>query len=149
MVLYLFYQSKVLKCLILLLLCCWEVRLIKTIQQHSSTFITLIWCVRWTRKCGPPFWLWSGFVASRWMLRKSGSFWLWRLLHGSVLRMVTTIMISIQHNICYLPTFSLLCWWLVLCFLFQHHVWQSVWKQEMLCWVATCRKTPWGSEVFI
>lgn len=36
-----------------------------------------------------------------------------------------------------------------LCFIFQHHVWQSVWKLEILFWVAVCRKMLWGSEVSV
>lgn len=48
----------------------------------------LFCCIRWSRTCGPPFWLWSGFMVSRWMLRRSGSFWLWRLCPGCELRKV-------------------------------------------------------------
>ena len=35
------------------------------------------------------------------------------------------------------------------CVFSQHHVWQSVWKLEMHCWVARCRKIHWGFEVFV
>ncbi len=101
-------------------------------------------------KCGPPFWLWSGFMVSRWMLKWSGSFWLWRLRHGFVVKMVTTVMITsagllIFSSVCSFPIVSLL---LFVCFSFQQHVWRSVWKLQIFCWVATCRKTSWASELF-
>lgn len=54
---------------------------------------SLICWIRRTGKCGPPFWLWSGSMVSRWMRRKSGSFWLWRLCPGSALRTVIIIVI--------------------------------------------------------
>ncbi len=120
--------------------------------------ISLVWWIRWTRKCGPPFWLWSGSMVSRWMPSRSGNFWLWRLRCGFMLRMVTAVLIKLTAHLLFLTVCRLksdICPHLVFSvnaffvFLFQQHVWQSVWKLEMFCWVATCKKKNWASGIYV